>query len=129
MLNGTEIHVFLQNRPVSQLYGKSSLSDSPVLYGTRGPDGTQIEGLEEFLEWRRRGGGHRKLWRNFPTAAERVGDSSLGAQARLSCLIPSQLLQPSSELKDLDKRFLTEYQTLNSSSRNLDNAFDNTHLA
>jgi hypothetical protein len=51
--------------------------DFPVLYGAGDPDGNiDIEAFQE-------GRGLRKLWRNFPTATERVGDSSLGAQTQL----------------------------------------------
>jgi hypothetical protein len=57
--------------------------DFPVLCGAGDPDGnTDIEAFQG-------GRGLGKLWRNFPTATERVGDSSLGH--RHSSAVPHTL--------------------------------------
>jgi len=77
--------------------------DFPVLYGAADPDGnTDIEAFHE-------GRGLRKLWCNFPTARERVGDGSLGAQTQLCCAShPPNCYKLSFDLKDLDKRLIAE---------------------
>jgi hypothetical protein len=77
--------------------------DFPALYGAADPDGN-ID-IEAFQEER----GLRKLWRNFPTAPERVGDGSLGTQTQLCCALhPRSCYKLSFDLKDLDKRLIAE---------------------
>jgi hypothetical protein len=77
--------------------------DFPALYGAADPDGNiDIEAFQE-------GRGLRKLWRNFPTAPERVGDGSLGTQTQLCCAShPRSCYKLSFDLKDLDKRLIAE---------------------
>lgn len=85
----------------------------PVLYSCCRPRWKHR--YRSFSGWE----GLRKLWRNFPTAPERVGDSSLGAQAQLCCAShPRSCYKLSFDLKDLDKRLIAEDYILNSFRKN-----------